>query len=69
MKVVQRVPVKILFDEPLPADKTIGPGLSVEPTVQTSAFHVPQLVTAIVALILAVVAAIIFRAIMNRKKA
>ncbi|MGO8765942.1 MAG: HlyD family efflux transporter periplasmic adaptor subunit [Limisphaerales bacterium] len=69
VKVVQRVPVKILFDEPLPADKTIGPGLSVEPTVQTSAFHVPQLVTAIVALILAVVAAIIFRAIMNRKKA
>ena len=31
VKVVQRVPVKIVFDEPLPADHMIGPGLSVEP--------------------------------------
>ena len=30
VKVVQRVPVKIVFDEPLPADHTIGPGLSVD---------------------------------------
>ena len=29
VKVVQRVPVKIVFDEPLPAGHTIGPGLSV----------------------------------------
>ena len=39
VKVVQRVPVKILFDEPLPADHTIGPGLSVTPSVQTSSFR------------------------------
>ena len=38
VKVVQRVPVKILFDEPLPADHTIGPGLSVTPSVQRQ-FH------------------------------
>jgi membrane fusion protein (multidrug efflux system) len=33
VKVVQRVPVKILFDHP-PADCPLGPGLSVEPTVR-----------------------------------
>jgi hypothetical protein len=31
VKVIQRVPVKILFDEALPADHVIGPGLSVTP--------------------------------------
>jgi membrane fusion protein (multidrug efflux system) len=69
VKVVQRVPVKILFDEPLPADKTIGPGLSVEPIVLISPFHVPKLVTAIAAFILAIVAAFIFKSIAGRKAA
>ena len=35
VKVVQRVPVKILLDEQLPDDITVGPGLSVVPTVYT----------------------------------
>ena len=39
VKVVQRVPVKIVFDEPLPADHVIGPGLSVTPSVQISSFQ------------------------------
>jgi membrane fusion protein, multidrug efflux system len=34
IKVVQRVPVKIVFDEPLPADLDIAPGMSVVPTVK-----------------------------------
>ena len=68
VKVVQRVPVKILFDEPLPADKTIGPDLSVEPTVQISSFHVPKIVTALLAIILAIVAAFIFKTLMGRKQ-
>ena len=33
VKVVQRVPVKIVLDNP-PADVTLGPGMSVEPTVR-----------------------------------
>jgi membrane fusion protein (multidrug efflux system) len=33
VKVVQRVPVKIVFDQPAPADMILGPGMSVEPTV------------------------------------
>jgi membrane fusion protein (multidrug efflux system) len=61
VKVVQRVPVKIVFDEPLPEDKTIGPGLSVEPYVQTSSFKVPSFIIAIVAVVLAVVAALVFK--------
>jgi membrane fusion protein (multidrug efflux system) len=33
VKIVQRVPVKIVLDNP-PADVTLGPGMSVEPTVR-----------------------------------
>ena len=66
VKVVQRVPVKIVFDEALPADKTIGPGLSVVPVVYTSTFSVPVWVTAIVAVILAVVAALIFKRVVRK---
>jgi membrane fusion protein, multidrug efflux system len=68
VKVIQRVPVKILFDEPLPADHTIGPGLSVEPDVQVGRFNVPDFVTAIVAIILAIASAFGFQRFLNRKK-
>tara|TARA_A100001391_G_scaffold119169_4_gene81026 strand:- start:24881 stop:25954 length:1074 start_codon:yes stop_codon:yes gene_type:complete len=33
VKVVQRVPVRIMFDKPLPKDLAIGPGMSVVPTI------------------------------------
>jgi membrane fusion protein, multidrug efflux system len=68
VKVVQRVPVKILFDEPLPAGHTIGPGLSVEPDVQVSKFNVPDFVTAIIAIVLAVAATLGFRKFLNRNQ-
>jgi membrane fusion protein (multidrug efflux system) len=67
VKVVQRVPVKIIFDEPLPADHTIGPGLSVTPSVQVGSLSVPDWVTALVAISLAFVAALTFRFALNRK--
>jgi membrane fusion protein (multidrug efflux system) len=67
VKVVQRVPVKIIFDEPLPADHTIGPGLSVMPSVQTSSFRVPDFVVALVAIVLAFAVVIGFRFVLNRK--
>ena len=66
VKVVQRVPVKIIFDDPLPADKTIGPGLSVTPYVMTSSFHVSKVVTAILAIILAVAAVVIFKTVSRK---
>ena len=34
VKVVQRVPVKLVFDEPLPTELDIAPGISVVPTVK-----------------------------------
>ncbi len=34
VKVVQRVPVKIVFDNPIEAEHTLGPGMSVSPSVE-----------------------------------
>ena len=67
VKVVQRVPVKILFDEPLPADHVIGPGLSVTPDVRVSSFSLPEWAIGLLALILTGAAAAVFRFILNRK--
>jgi membrane fusion protein, multidrug efflux system len=69
VKVVQRVPVKIVFDESLPADHTIGPGLSVTPDVQVGSFSLPEWAVGLLALVLAVVAQFIFRSVLNRKLA
>ena len=67
VKVVQRVPVKIVFDEPLPAGHTIGPGLSVSPDVQVSSFSLPDWALALAAIILAVAAAMGFQSVLRRK--
>jgi len=67
VKVVQRVPVKIVFDEPLPADHVIGPGLSVTPSVAVSQFLLPMWVSVLSAAILAAIAALIFLAVAGRK--
>jgi membrane fusion protein (multidrug efflux system) len=69
VKVIQRVPVKIVFDELLPGDHTIGPGLSVTPSVQVGSFRVPDFVTALFAIILAFAAGMGFRFILNRNRA
>ena len=61
VKVVQRVPVKIVFDEALPTDKTIGPGLSVTPRVLTSSFQLSKILIAIMAIVLAAGAAMTFK--------
>ena len=67
VKVVQRVPVKILFDEPLPADHVIGPGLSVTPNVRVSSFSLPEWAIGLLALILTGAAAAGFRTALRRK--
>jgi len=66
VKVVQRVPVKIVFDEPLPAEKVIGPGLSVTPDVQTSQFIFPAWAAALLAVGMAGGAGLIFRLVTRR---
>ena len=68
VKVVQRVPVKILFDEPLPASQTLGPGLSVTPSVQVRSFAPPAWAIAMAAVVLALVIAFVFRAIIKNSK-
>jgi membrane fusion protein (multidrug efflux system) len=68
VKVVQRVPVKIIFDEPLPADHTIGPGLSVAPSVQVGLLIIPPLIRAVGAVVLAVVIVMLSRQMLNRKQ-
>jgi membrane fusion protein, multidrug efflux system len=67
VKVIQRVPVKIIFDDALPADHTIGPGLSVTPSVQVSSFNFPDWVIALIAIVLAVASAFAFQKFLNRK--
>jgi membrane fusion protein (multidrug efflux system) len=67
VKVVQRVPVKILFDEPLPADHTFGPGLSVVPSVNVSRFEMPAWIIALSAMVLAGAAGFAFRFFITRK--
>jgi hypothetical protein len=52
----------------LPAGHVIGPGLSVEPSVQVASFAVLDFVTAIVAMILAAASAFGFQKYVNRKK-
>jgi membrane fusion protein (multidrug efflux system) len=67
VKVVQRVPVKIVFDEPLPAGHVIGPGLSVTPDVQVRTFSLPDWALALAAIILAGVTAMGFQSVLRRK--
>ena len=68
VKVVQRVPVKIYFDEALPADHVIGPGLSVTPDVRVASFALPEWAIGLLALILTGVAVAVFRFVLNRKQ-
>ena len=64
VKIVQRVPVKILFDDPPDSDMSLGPGMSVIPWVRTSTFTLPVMVLWAGALVLAVLATLgLFRVI------
>jgi membrane fusion protein (multidrug efflux system) len=70
VKVVQRVPVKIIFDDALPADHTIGPGLSVTPSVQVSRLvsrFAPEWAIALAALVFALAAKFGFQFLAQRK--
>lgn len=67
VKVIQRVPVKIVFDDALPADHVFGPGLSVTPDVQVSTWTVSAWLVALVAAAIALAAALIFLSLSGRK--
>ncbi len=55
VKVVQRIPVKILFDEPVEVGHVLGPGMLVVPSVHVKGFVVSDTVIIIVAAIGALV--------------
>lgn len=64
VKVVQRVPVKILFDVAPDADCRLGPGMSVVPWVRTKVFDLPAPVLALAAGVLAILfAALVWKAV------
>ena len=67
VKVVQRVPVKIVFDEPLPAGRVIGPGLSVTPSVVVINIFPPAWLIALIAIILTGISVFIFRYLTVRR--
>jgi membrane fusion protein (multidrug efflux system) len=52
VKVVQRVPVKIVFDNPVEAGHVLGPGMSVVPSVQVGA-ELPRFVVILAAILVA----------------
>ena len=54
VKVVQRVPVKIVFDNPVEVEHVLGPGMSAEPSVQVSK-PIPKIVVMITAIMLTLV--------------
>ena len=56
VKVVQRVPVKILFDDPPDSGLSLGPGMSVVPAVRVSGFTLAPALLWAGALVLAVLA-------------
>ena len=56
VKIVQRVPVKILFDETPDPALSLGGGMSVVPEVRTSTFSAPSALLWLVAVVLAVLA-------------
>jgi membrane fusion protein (multidrug efflux system) len=67
VKVVQRVPVKLIFDEPLPANKIIGPGLSVTASVQVRSFALPVWAIALITVVLDAAAILGFRGLARRE--
>ncbi|HTJ00563.1 MAG TPA: HlyD family secretion protein [Dongiaceae bacterium] len=66
VKVVQRVPVKILFDEPLTPAGVVGPGMSVLPSVQVKTYTVPKIVLLVVAVGLAALGATVAQILIIR---
>jgi membrane fusion protein (multidrug efflux system) len=49
VKVVQRIPVKILFDERVEAGHVLGPGMSVVPLVKVKEYEVSETIVVMVA--------------------
>jgi membrane fusion protein (multidrug efflux system) len=53
VKVVQRVPVRIFFETNIAERFVVGPGMSVVPDIRVASFEIPEVVTLIVAVLVA----------------
>ena len=53
VKVVQRVPVKILFDKPIESSHVLGPGMSAVPSVRVAETEVPEVFVVVAAVVVA----------------
>jgi membrane fusion protein (multidrug efflux system) len=68
VKVVQRVPVKIVFDDPVQAIGGLGPGMSVSPSVQIGERPISNALLAVFSIALAVIVGIIIWILASRSK-
>ena len=66
VKVVQRIPVKIIFDDPLAAEHVLGPGMSAEPSVEVGR-TIPEPVVLLVAILAALVIGIFWWRAANKR--
>jgi membrane fusion protein (multidrug efflux system) len=69
VKIVQRVPVRIRFDEALKADHVLGPGMSVSPSVVISTFRIPRIFELLLAVVLALAVVLIANFFFLRRQA
>jgi len=60
VKVVQRVPVKILFDNAISAEHVLGPGMSVVPSVHVTDYEIPVAAVAVTSAVLAVAVGVLW---------
>jgi membrane fusion protein (multidrug efflux system) len=67
VKVVQRIPVKILFDGPVEAEHVLGPGMSVVPSVKVQGYEVSETVVVGVGAVGALVIGALWRRAAGRK--
>ncbi len=68
IKVVQRVPVKIVFDRPPEASHVLGPGLSVVPSIHTTSFEIPEVVIGVAAAVIAVALGLLWSRAARRRR-
>ena len=66
VKIVQRVPVKIVFDSPPQTDHVLGPGMSVVPAVHVTSFEIPDAVIAVIAILLAALVGLLWKKLADR---
>jgi membrane fusion protein, multidrug efflux system len=67
VKVVQRVPVRIFFDEPIESSHVLGPGMSVVPAVRVKTWSIPDAAVALVAALLTIVTGVVWWLLAGRK--